>query len=273
MIYLSKGIIGTVLLVALGTFAGLGSTGEALTPAAVGHFHWRPQAGSQAWVIVLPGASGLKVLGDETHYFKVADQLNQAGWSVLVLDYKAAYQAVQHPPKLPTGEKIAWVTEQAVHWLHQAHPETANQPGALAGWSLGAEGVFVLANDHPRATGLGLRALATYYPAQEEGRGLTNTLPLLVLTGEADDVTRVQDIQTLLKKRPPSSAAAELHTYPGAQHGFDVASLTQRRRIRLLPLVGPQATLQYHQPAAEDAAKRLQDFLRRHLNANTPSSR
>lgn len=224
-------------------------------------FHWRPAANAVGWVVFLPGSGGLRVLDDDHHYFDVAERLNHDGWSVLLVDYKPAYRSAANAPKGSAGEKIAWVTERAVEWMNREHAETTALPGALVAWSLGAEGALQIVNNSAKSAALGIRAAAMYYPSNQGKVRMDNQLPVLVLTGGADDVVRATDVESLVRDRPASAPPVELHIYPGAFHGFDVASLKKRKTLRLLPLIGPRATLQYDEAAATDAERRLVDFL------------
>jgi dienelactone hydrolase len=170
------------------------------------------------------------------------------------------------------GDKIAWVTEQAVEWLHDQHPETVTQPGAMVAWSLGAQGALRLATDEGRTEALGVRAMCLYYPSIGDLQTLDNRLPLLVLTGAADDVTPAEGIQELIQARSLRAPPVELHIYPGAHHGFDVASIRSRKTVRLLPFVGPKATLKYDERAAVDAEHRLVTFLANNALQRTPAN-
>jgi dienelactone hydrolase len=254
--FLKYFLVGFVLLLTSCAQTGSRTPGEPSN-----HYYWRPASTPVGWLIFLPGASGLKVLNDDRHYFHAAERLNLKGWSVLLVDYKAAYQAAGNKPDKNTGEKIAWVTEQAVDWLHRTHPETLSQPSALVAWSLGAEGGIRLANDKEKVSRLGIRAMCFYYPSNQQHLTLHNQLPLLILTGAADDVTAAKDIEKMIKHRDSNFPPVNLHIFPEAHHGFDVASITERQTIRLLPMIGPKATMQYNAVAAAEAEKSLSGFL------------
>lgn len=248
--------IATLLLVSCAHHAGPRTEGQMSD-----YFHWLPAADAVGWVVFLPGSGGLRVLDDDRHYFNVAERLNQRGWSVLLVDYKPAYRASGAGKEGTPGEKIAWVTEEAVAWMRRSHPEISNLPGALVGWSLGAEGVLRIVNEGTRATTIGANAAALYYPSNKDDLQLMNHVPVLVLIGEADDVTRATDVQAMVRDRDSGAGPVELHLYPGAYHGFDVASLVKRRTVRLLPMIGPKATLQFDEASAADAEQRLLAFL------------
>ena len=246
---------------------GLTSCVSIVPPRGVGvmsdYFHWQDVDGAKGWVVILPGSSGLTVLDDERHYFDAADALNAQGWNVLLVDYKPAYRAAMDAPGGDTGEKIAWVTERAIAWMIGNRPEMGAVPGAVVAWSLGAEGALYLANDRAALESTGIRSIAMYYPSIPGKFQLDNHVPLLILTGESDDVTPVVDVNALVAGQRSGAKDIELHTYPNAHHGFDVASIQEEKTVRMLPLVGPSATLHYNADAATDAADKLAAFLGR----------
>lgn len=249
---------------------GLTSCVSIAPPRGVGvmsdYFHWQDVDGAKGWVVFLPGASGLTVMDDERHYFDAADALNARGWNVLLVDYKPAYRAAMDAPGGDTDEKIAWVTEEAITWMIGNRPEMATLPGAIVAWSMGAEGALCLANDRARLESTGIRSIAMYYPSIPGKFQLDNQVPLLILTGDADDVTPVVDVNALVAQQRSGGKDVELHTFPNAHHGFDVASIVEEKTVRMLPLVGPSATLQYNAEAAADAADKLAEFLGRSGN-------
>lgn len=242
------------------------TTGEAATPGASmgSHFYFRPASNPRgAWVVLLPGASGLTIFDDKDHYFRAATALNAEGFDALVVDYKPAYKAATNPPKMPTGGKIAWVAEQAVEYARATGKIKPEQPGAIVAWSLGAEGLWPLLADDTRMNALNLKAAAAYYPSNEDDVPLKTSTPLLILTGEADDVTEAKGIRAMVSRM--ASPIVTLHVYPNANHGFDVQSIPKPRTIRVVPLIGPSATFGFDDQASRSAQVELAHFLRRHL--------
>jgi dienelactone hydrolase len=235
-----------------------------------GSFLWHPATNPVGWVVFLPGSGGLRILGDDHHYLDVAGCLNRSGYSVLLVDYKPAYAAAGNAPKGDAGDKVAWVTGRAVEWMFREHPGTTALPGALVAWSLGAEGALRIVNDPVMSKELRLGAVVMYYPSNRRKSRMDNRLPVLVLAGEQDDVVRAKDVESLVRDRPEGAPPVELHMYRAAHHGFDVASLKKRKVVRILPLVGPRATLQYDPSAAADAEKRLLEFLSRNAVVSRP---
>jgi len=237
---------------------------EASREAMESHFYFRPATNPRgAWVVLLPGASGLKIFDDQDHYFRAAAVLNAAGFDAVVVDYKPAYRAATNPPKIPTGAKIAWVAEQAVAWTRATGKIRPEQPGAIVAWSLGAESLWPLLADEARVDALNLKAVAAYYPSNEDDAPLRTGTPLLILTGEADDVTEAKVIRAMVSRA--ASPVVTLHVYPNANHGFDVESIAQPRTVRLLPLIGPSATFGFDEQASRSAASELATFLRKHV--------
>jgi dienelactone hydrolase len=225
------------------------------------HFHFRPAANPcGAWVVLLPGASGLTIFDDQEHYFRAAAALNAEGFDAIVVDYKPAYKAARNPPRVATGGKIAWVAEQAVSWARVSGNVKPEQPGAIIAWSLGAEGLWPLLADEARVRALTLKAAVAYYPSNEDEMPLKTRTPLLILTGEADDVTEAKGIRKMVSRA--ASPVVTLHVYPNARHGFDVESIPTQRTVRLLPLIGPSATFGFDADASRSAAGELTRFLR-----------
>lgn len=261
-------VMATVVLMLSGCGAdpGRGSAADAQTYApgaadgfASGVYAHRSPAHAGRWVLLLPGASGLKIFDDPGHYFRAAEAIAGSGFDVLVVDYKAAYRRSSSRPNLPTGGKIAWVVEQAIDWARRERLIHAEEPGAVVAWSLGAEGLWPLFGDSGRMNRLGIVAAAAYYPSNEQGGVVTPPVPFLVLTGESDDVTSAAGIRASLAD--PTQPPVEAHFYPGAHHGFDVETIGSPRTVSLIPFIGPSATFGSDAAAAADARSNLLRFL------------
>lgn len=229
------------------------------------HYHARKSPDSHAgtpWVVLLPGSSGLKVFDDEYHYHRAAESLANAGYDTVIVDYKQAYRASPDAPPGETGEKIAWVTAQAIQWAAGQGHVNPEAPGAVIAWSLGGEGLWQIVADSELLARSNIKAAVAYYPSNQDERSLTAHVPLLIVSGEADDVISATELKVFVSRRDRSPGAeVELVTYPGAHHGFDISSLEKKRRLELIPVIGPKATFQYNASAAQDAQSRMLDFL------------
>lgn len=206
--------------------------------------------------VLLPGASGLKVFDDDHHYFRAAQRCNDLGYDCLLIDYKATYQSMNDRPGGEACEKIAWVVEQV---LSDDQHGYAGRGCVLVGWSLGCEGVLRLLSDPARARALSVQAAVLFYPSNECESSIRAGVPVLVLTGDADDVIPVAEVKKTVGNASDQTPA--LVVYRGAAHGFDIESLAQPRTVRLLPWVGPKATFAYDSVAAKDAWNRIAVFL------------
>ena len=112
------------------------------------------------------------------------------------------------------------------------------------------------------------RAAILYYP----GCGIPGanlTAPTLILTGEADEMSLVEQCRQMVAHARPRGAPIALTVYPGVHHNFDVALLNPGVRFRGL-------WLEYDEPAARDAEAKVRAFLATHLGTaavGEPTSR
>ena len=229
--------------------------------SAASHYFWRPasaEAGARPWAVLLPGSGGLSVLGDDEHYFRAAAWLNELGIDALVVDYQGAAPFVSPSDDTPPGDRMAAIVADALRVHRAAGRAASNCPGAIIGWSLGAEGAWALAASNPS----GFRAAAMFYPTVRRPLPYSNALPVLVLQGKADNVTPETDLRTFVAARNPASAPVDVLAFAGAQHGFDVPSLQPARDMRFPPLIGQRVTFEYNAEAAVKARSALESFLR-----------
>jgi len=101
------------------------------------------------------------------------------------------------------------------------------------------------------------RAAIVYYP----GCGIPSanlTAPTLILIGEADQASPVEQCREMVVHARPEGAPIALTVYPGVHHNFDVALLTPGVRYR-------GSWLEYNEPAAKDAEEKTRTFLDAHL--------
>lgn len=252
------------ILAALFSLAAL-SAGQARADTARDYYFWRPataDAAPRPWAVLLPGSGGMSILGDDQHYFRAAQWLNARGIDALIVDYHHAARFVPAARDGESGDRMAAIVRDAIAVEREHGRMGANCPGAVIGWSLGGEGAWSLARD-----GLSDSALAAavmFYPTVRTPRPYANVLPILVLQGQADNVTPVGDVQAFVSERAEGAGELNVHVFAGATHGFDVPSLDPPRSMRLPPLVGQRVTFGYDAAAANNAYAELEAFLRRH---------
>jgi dienelactone hydrolase len=81
----------------------------------------------------------------------------------------------------------------------------------------------------------------------------------LVQSGTADNVTPQAEIEAWYRRKP----GVETIFYEGAEHGFDVESLKDRRVLRPPPLVEKRYRMQYQTTVGAASFAKLVDFLLR----------
>jgi dienelactone hydrolase len=218
-------------------------------------FHVRAASGDRSvgYAVLLPGSSGLEILGDGEHYFRAAELFNDHCLDVVVVDYKQAYRDYGSPQVGDTGAKIAWVAAQAANWFEANHP-SAGDDRLVVAWSLGAEALW-----DPAMTKFD--AGIAYYPSVPNGASIGSLFgPLLILQGRADDVTPIYPLETAIGGDPNTT----ILSLEGAFHGFDVATLAPKRVLKFPPVVGKRATLGYDALATERAEEAIHAFLGTH---------
>jgi dienelactone hydrolase len=231
----------------------------ALAQQASDFYHWRPAADDNAprpWAVLLPGSGGLSILGGDQHYFRAASWLNSLGVDALVIDYHRATRFVPGSRDGEAGDRMAAIVADALAFERAAGRAQAACPGAVLGWSLGAEGAWTL------AAGDQVRAAVMYYPTVRRPQPYRNVAPVLVLQGGVDNVTPEAELRAFVGARAAESAPLAVVSYAGAEHGFDVESLTRPRSMRFPPLVGQRVTFAYSAGPASEARAAAAAFLR-----------
>jgi dienelactone hydrolase len=224
------------------------------------HFYPMPSSTKnleKEWVIILPGYSGLKVFKDTGHYFRAAEDLNAAGFDVIVVEYKKASRKGGYKFPWEFSEGVKWATEQAIEWgKSEGHIQT-NTQGHIVSWSAGGEGTILLLNDSAAIHRLHIGSAALYYPSNRDSIQLKSNLPILVQTGEADNVTTAKNISNTYDKK----SNVEFIIYPDARHGFDVESITEKKKLQIIPLFGKKFYFQYNEQASKKSKEKLIEFL------------
>ncbi len=192
------------------------------------HFHWRPAAAEtkpRPWAILLPGASGLDILGDGGHYFRFADWLNTRGIDVLVVDYRNATRFLPETQKGKPGTRIAKIVDHAVAVERAEGRMDLRCEGVVIGWSLGGEGMWELAaRDHMAMPGL-TRAIGFYPSVRGQPKSYTPNIPVIAFQGTDDRVTKAKNLEAFVAGIARASNIS-VTFYPEVRHGFDVQSLT-----------------------------------------------
>lgn len=211
------------------------------------------------WVIILPGYSGLKVFKDTGHYFRAAEDLNAAGFDVIIVEYKKASKKGGYKFPWEFAKGVKWATEQAIEWGKSEGYINPNNKGHIVSWSAGGEGAILLMNDSISLANLGITSVAMYYPSNRDSTLFKSNIPVLIQTGELDNVTPAKNILSTYAHHPN----VELIVYPNAHHGFDVTSVVDEKHLQIPPLIGKKFTFQYDKKSALLSREHLYDFLKK----------
>ena len=130
---------------------------------------------------------------------------------------------------------------------------------AVFGQSMGAETALRAVQHDPAAQFFAerFRAAVAYYPYCDIPAA-TMTVPTLILIGEADETSPVEQCREMVAHARPDGAPIALTVYPAVHHNFDVALLTTGARYRSF-------WLEYNEPAAKDAEEKTRAFLAAYL--------
>jgi len=224
------------------------------------HFYPMPSTTKnleKEWVMILPGYSGLKVFKDTGHYFRAAEELNAAGFDVIIVEYKKASRKGGYKFPWEFAEGVKWATEQAIEWGKSEGHIQSNTQGHIVSWSAGGEGTILILNDTVAINKHNISSAALYYPSNRDSIQLKSNLPILVQTGEIDNVTTAKNIENTYGGK----GNVELIVYPDARHGFDVESIIEKKKLQIIPLFGRKFYFQYNAQASNKSKEKLIEFL------------
>lgn len=226
-------------------------------------------------VVQLHGCAGL-----EEQSFRWARWMADHGYVALVVDSFGSRgikgDCRSGPDDPPTTARLDDAFG-ALRYL-QARPDVRADRVAAIGWSQG--GVYAMAViNGPSLERARRRGVALLEPGFAAGIGIYPggcfslvqeqvVRPLLVLIGGADDWTPAAKCREMVEAMRARGADATIVVYPGAYHYFDV----EGQRLEVQAEVenesrpgGFGATVSYQAEAAADARRRVEDFLKKHL--------
>ena len=213
--------------------------------------HQFDRVGPYPAVVVLHGCSGIS-----SHSTGIADRLASWGYVALAVDSLSPRGISSACGSGSLGQ--AFDAYAALHYLMTLEDVDPARIAVL-GQSMGG-GSALYALDHD----LGAQyfterfsAAILYYP----GCGIPSanlTAPALILIGEVDQASPVEQCRGMVAHAQPEGAPIALTIYPGVHHNFDVALLTPGVRYR-------GSWLEYNGPAAKDAEEKIRTFLDAHL--------
>jgi dienelactone hydrolase len=241
------------------------------TPANLSGYLARPDSGLSAElggpsnggapypaVVVLHGCNGM--FG---HSAVIADRLSSWGYVTLAVDSlgpRVSGIANRCGRGLPDQVFDAYAALRSLSQLDFVDPARV----AVFGQSMGGETALHAVDHDPAAQFLKerFRAVIAYYPYCDISAA-TVTAPTLILIGEADETSPVEQCREMVAHARRDGAPIALTVYPGVHHNFDVALLTPGVRYRGF-------WLEYNEPAAKDAEEKTRAFLDAHLAETSP---
>jgi dienelactone hydrolase len=155
---------------------------------------------------------------------------------------------------------------------------------ALMGWSQGGAIVLLSINDksigRPAELKHDFKIAVAFYPGacsdrlqskpftKVEPQGWTTQVPLLVLSGAADNWTPLAPCEAFITAAKARGNPVELKSYPAAVHGFDAPNLPRTELPAYRSGDGPAPVVGTDREARADAFVRVLEFLKLHLESN-----
>jgi dienelactone hydrolase len=219
--------------------------------------------GAHPAVVALHGCGGPNLERMHT----VADALASWGYVVLFVD-SFSTRGIYHlcTPDKYAAEKLTVAKRplDALGALRFLAQQQFVDPGrvAVVGFSQGAETALKIAERlsleaSSQPGKLAFRAAVAFYPPCRRA-GARPVVPTLIAIGALDDWTPAEDCSRVVAGWGEGGAPVELVVYPGAHHTFDAPILTPGRRMY-------GHWLEHNPQAAEEAYRKMRDFLGHHL--------
>lgn len=207
----------------------------------------------RSYLVIPPGGTkppGVLILrgvaGPDDGYIEIANRFREAGYGVLVHGWPVRGDD-------PPDKQVLADASAALDYLASREDLRGREIGVVGYCRGGAHGVLV-ASRHPNLRALVLvhgmsrrRTIDEGHPCHPLDLAGDVRCPVLILHGDADDISPVDGMRELAKAFASSETPA-VTSYPSARHGF---------AVRTHP--------GFFAPAAEDAHKRTIAFLRSYL--------
>lgn len=268
--------IRTVILVAaivqLMALADM-ANGASLRDRVISNHHKFIPAGNGPFptIVAIPGCSGIAFANAKAesehpelreddrlfrrHYLRMAERLRAEGFAVLLIHVHGGEGLLTACRGEISGERIAEYIDESVAWARTLDFVDAKRIH-LMGWSMGGGGTLEWLHG-PRSEGGSVRSVVSVYPGCSGRSPLTNSVPLLVLLGGADDIA-VPSLCEELVDTSDLGEQVEVRRYEGARHGFDIEGAPSVLEIADGMSIG------YQRAAAEASWREILRFLSEH---------
>ena len=190
-----------------------------------------PGKGPFPAVIVMPGCSGNTPPAVQAGLRSHAGRLVRNGIAAAVIDVLGGSDICANLAALTAQEAAAARKAIAAARELAEDPRVEGSRIGFLGQSFGGSVALRLASRSGGGGGQDFAAVAAYYPWCNDGYGGDGRsdfdVPVLILTGSADEWTPVSRCQAL---RPtPGSKRPAIAVYPGAFHSFDLPGLARQK--------------------------------------------
>jgi dienelactone hydrolase len=223
------------------------------------YFHYKrtDALNEKGWVVLMPGASGLKIFKDTAHYFQFAEKLNREGYSVILVDHKKAYKASGRKVKESVADMLLFVLDEALNWGKDMNYINTSENGHIIAWSLSGTAMIQLAKDEDKLNANNIKSVTMFYPAIHLRMRSDSAIPILILTGGSDIITPHKETERYFKEDPK----VRIRVFENAHHGFDVESLKDAKIGKIPPVIGKKYIFKYNENAAKQAVSITLSFL------------
>lgn len=224
--------------------------------------------GSFPTVVAIPGCSGVSLDGPATdegrpgdeadrlfrrHYARMADRLRDGGFGVVLVDYLTSENVANTCSGEISHERVGEYVAASLEFA-ETLPQVDLSRLYVVGWSHGGAGVIAWLQSLGERTPPVAGAVAVYPGCGSRGPWVSG-VPVLVLLGEADDITPPETCDQILV-RLPDGTRVEVRRYADARHGFD---FTEGPEVLA---IGGGMTVGRNPTAGEEAWKQIFAFLR-----------
>ena len=238
-----QAVLATASLAALFVSA---ATAQALRDTVESHqrTYFPSGEGPFPTVIAIPGCSGVSFDGPATdegrpgdeadrlfrrHYSRMADRLRDGGFGVVLVDYLAPEKVANTCGGEISHERVGEYVAASLEFagtLPQVDPSRLN----VVGWSHGGAGVIAWLQSLGEGAPPAVAGAVAVYPGCNSRDVWVSAIPVLVLLGEADDITPPESCDRILR-RLPDGTQVQVRRYADARHGFDFTEGSEILRI------------------------------------------
>ena len=221
-------------------------------------------------VVAIPGCSGVSLDGPATdegrpgdeadrlfrrHYARMAERLREGGFGVVLVDYLTAEGVANTCSGEISHERVGEYVAASLEFARSL-PQLDPSRLYVIGWSHGGAGVIAWLQGSTVEAPEPVAGAVAVYPGCGSRGPWSSGVPVLVILGEADDITPPEDCDRILERLPPK-ARAEVRRYADARHGFD---FTEGPEVLA---IGGGMTVGRNPSAGEEAWEEIFAFLRR----------